>query len=641
MRYTKILPISDRKIHWLAGCLILLTGVFSFGISMSGLGLYGIHWANILESLPVPSGYFLEGSIQYLLIGLFGKASILYHLTNLVLWTLCGYLFFLTQTRAGIRSMRALAGAILFLVFPAFIQPGAAFELTPVLAGLCLAFLAIEFYFNALSKARITIWKLAIGAGLGLLAVFSSPVVAILSAIIALVVIIGLVFFRKKLKPTALIIGTAHFLIPLVILILKIHPGQPGLSFVSIGLKQFLNSLILSWRQIIAMPESGEKTALYLVILLLAAVLLVYGLTRIKISDKNEVNAENTLANRDLILILGLILAGLLYFFLNAWIRVSIDSRDTLEAVQVTAGIIAALLVSSMVELLFMEKYQAAILALIIVLSAGTRYQVTGQYVKETGRVTGFIQQLAIRSDSFEPGTRLVVEQLPFDHTTRLSLQALIRAEYDLSAQPELFALIPADDNGFREFMQNDSEQSVNLRIDKEEIRISKDTILGVWQPAGRCIEFIDRTTDRKSLPQGLALAANHSNPTLIRTDKQLSGSNMRGLNFDPVNEWCTTVQYAYRLAQNAQWDLIDQAYNAAQKKNLNSKYYMDYVPLLSAYIQEEKYQDAVKLSQSLNTDSDAQKSLCKQWTQILLDNTLSKEVVTEAQKAQSMAGCE
>ncbi len=641
MAQTKIHPISDRQSHMLALGLIFLTVLFSFGLSVSTLGLYGDQWAVILESLPVGSGITLERVIQQILITMYGKMVILYHLTNLFLWTLAGYLFFRTQTRAGIHIDRALAGSLLFVVFPAFLYPASAFELSPALAGLCLIFASTNLFIDALSKTKITIWKLISGMVCAILAILSSPVVTVMGACLALMIILYWIIWHKKQKKLVYVLALSWLVVSLLLLFLNSAPETPGLSVATESLKQWISSFLLSWRQIIATPDSGGKTALYLAILMMAVVLLWYSLLKIKISGRKSAGIEGMSICNTLLTVFVIGGTGLVFFLLSSLFITKPDSRYGIETTQAAAGILAALLVTETIELLFMEKYHTFILAVLIVFSAGTRYQMIDRYGVETTKVNDFIRQLYIRVDDFKTGTRLVVEQLPFDYTSRKSLQALISDQYLPKANPEALSVIPADDEGFREFMENTSASSTTLRIDEEEIFISKDSILAVWQPVGRCVEFIDDSAEKEELPQGLSLAADYSNPSLILAEDGTSTSGIEESNTSVTDTWCNYLQHANRLAQNAQWDEVEIIYKYASDNNIVSQNQKDYATLLTSLIHQGKIDDALSLFQNLNTNPDIQNYLCKKWTKTLTDSTIAKEVVEEARKAQSTLECE
>ncbi len=641
MKQTKLLPISERQSDFLSACLLFLTVLFSFGLSVSSLGLYGNQWAYVLGALPVTSGFLLERLFQHTLITIFGKTVILYHFANLVFWTLAGYLFYRIQALAGIRKDRALSGALLFLVFPAFLNPASAFELSPVLAGLCLIFASIELFLNALGKSRVITWKLISGAICAVLAIMSSPIIAVLGVSISLMFIIYWLFWQTKKAPLVYVISFSTLVISLLALFQTFNPVKPGLSLAAKSVKLWLSGFLLSWRQIIATPANGAETALYAAILGLAVIFLVYSLVKIKISNNNDASIKN-LAIRDfLMLIFGISLTGLIFYLLTSLFQLNSETRSGIETTQVVAGMLAALLVTSTIELLFMEKYHIFILALIIVMSAGTRYQVTGRYSEETTKLNDFLQQLSIRSDGFMPGTRLVVEQLPFDYTTRISLQALIREQYSLAVNSEILSVIPADDVGYREFMENGSEQKMVLHVDEEAIPISKNSILAVWQPVGKCVEFVSDSVEMDKLPQGLALTAEYSNPSLILTEEKWNHTKINDIADKAANTWCAYQQFANRLAQNAQWKEVELVYKDAQERNLFSKAYLEYGALLNALIHEGKINDAVMLFQNLNRNPDIQNSLCRQWTKTISDSTINKEVIEEARKAQNTLGCD
>ncbi len=102
---------------------------------------------------------------------------------------------------------------------------------------------------------------------------------------------------------------------------------------------------------------------------------------------------------------------------------------------------------------------------MLIVLSAGARYQTTHRYVLETKKVENFISQLHVRGDSIRDGTSIVTEQLPFDFTNTGS----VGSAYTKKLQSTSNGIVNSDNTGR---FEGGTRVSVQLDIDITGIRI-------------------------------------------------------------------------------------------------------------------------------------------------------------------------
>lgn len=631
----------EIKFSWLSAGLIMLMAILTFGISVGNLGFYGDQWDLLLRPSQQPGGFILGVFFQKLLITVLGTNATLYHLLNVMLICLDAFWFLRVLHRLGFGLRLALASALLFMVFPGFGQPGAAFQLSTNLIGLWFVLLSADIYLSGLQKTAVDDRRTLIrGAGFACLALLTTPEVVVFEGLFLFILFLRMSLPLKKANSLVLSAGIAHGIIPLITLFATNPDVQlPDRALLSQVLKSWMGSFVLSWRQIFALPVGGGQIAVYLLILAAGAVFLVSVMTGTGNTDRTTAQKDHIFST---IWLLGTgFFVGIGFFLILNLFKRSIGADFPLDHGMVVIGTAAAIAVTAMVEILFLERYQAVVLAALIVLAAGTRYQITREFVNETERVDDFLAQLWVRGDRVKPGTDLLVEQLPFDFTSRNSLEAVINAHLEYKADDDLVRVIPADDSRVREFLSDSSQRTTKVRIDNNDVEISKDKMLGLWIPPGACVEVIDADTNVDKIPEGLSLAGSFSNPEFMEIANLSDVKQLNRFRTTIKNDWCYFFQLASRLDFQSEWDAVNQIYITAEEAQLASDRVEEFFPLLTSLIHLDRMTDAVELSKKLNKDPDKQNSICKKWTQILSDNSMSEEVVQQAATAQQLAGCE
>ncbi len=626
---------------WFSAGLICLAVIVSFGISISRLGLYGDQWRMVLYPSSAAEGSASGQQIQSLLIILFGTQAIYYHLSNLALFILDGILLYKILNRLGIAGRYSLGSALLFLVSPAFSQPAAAFELSTILIGLLFSFLSLDCYISSLQKGRSGLIQLAIGIIFACLAFASSIYIVAFEGMIVFAILILVKYYQKNFKVWILLGLAGHFLCSIAILGKGFSSDiRHDPSLLLISTKNWIDGFILSWRQIIAMPQGGRQVGIYLLILGAAVYVIVFFL---QFMENNEIRVDldnSKISKKDIEILLGSAFMGMAYLLVLHAFQIPIEMKYPLDNGMVIVGLLAAVFVVFMIKILFIKEYQMVILAMLIVLSAGARYQTTQQYVLETKKVENFISQLHVRGDSIRDGTSIVTEQLPFDFTTRGALEALIQKSFSLPQTASSIQIIPADLKEVREYLSNLDIDITGIRIDGNTYQISKDKILVVWMPGKACVQVLEPTLDYENLPQGLALSKDLSNPSLIDVTNMSDVKQLDEFRTTINDDWCFAYQLANRQIRSSQWDAVIQTYDRAKEQLLHSERYQEYVPLLSAFLLKQNYTEAGDLSKLLINEPASKDSICRQWTNILTSETLEEEVAQKARTTQISVGC-
>ncbi|HEX7555032.1 MAG TPA: hypothetical protein VF338_00300, partial [Leptolinea sp.] len=521
---------------------------------------------------------------------------------------------------------------------PGFGQPGAAFELTVLLIGLVFSLLSIDFYHVSQEMvARTDIRYFIPGLVFSFLALITSPVIAVFEGLAILGLFIYFWFIRNKQTLWMLFFGAGHLFFSLIVLTIFTHfPGKISLASFTTSLKTWIDVYLICWRKIIAMPSGGGIVAIYLLVIVLAAGSLFFVFHKLHGNNKSD----ETISSRDLWILIGTTLSGIMLFIILGIFQIPTGTEYPNDIELIVIGIPAAIFMATLVKILFLDDYQLVILAVLIALSGGARFQTTQRFVDETYQVENLISQLQVRGDSIQPGTSLIVEQLPFDYTSRVSLEALIRNRMKLPQSGETVQVIPAENKGIREFLSSSDVDSMSLRIDDFDYVVDKNKMLVIWQPKNECLFFLEAEMTYSELPEGLGLGGKYSNPNLIIINDMSDVKQLNQFRTTIKPEWCFDFQLANRQVQNGQWESAINSYEQITDKNSQKERLTFLKPLLVSYLHSDRFIEATKISEELSGDLENKKIVCQQWTTYLSEKIISKEVLTEAKKAQSSAGC-
>jgi hypothetical protein len=305
-------------------------------------------------------------------------------------------------------------------------------------------------------------------------------------------------------------------------------------------------------------------------------------------------------------------------------------------------GLFVAVFIVSLIRIFFQTEYQFLLLAFIIGLSGGARYQVTERFVVENNRIENFLSQIQVRGDSLKAGTSLLVEQLPFELTSREAVEALVRDRMQTSQEEQYsIHLIPAENPEVREFLSNIDENSLELRVGTENVLVEKNSLVALWIPEGKCLQVLEPGGVYKELPQGLTLAAQYSNPNKIIVKNMSDVLQLDKFRTTIETDTCLETQLIQRFAAISEWDNVIDTYSkvpAASEKDFD--FYL-IKPVLVAMMEKGNLDNALKITKEFSHDPELNKSICGIWSEIISLNTSNKEVVGLARQASEETGCQ
>lgn len=636
----KIYFVDVTDSDWMAYAAIFVTILLTFGLFISRLGLYGSQWQRVLS----PGGggigqYQISGWITFGLISLIGKNVFIYHVLNVFLLFILGIMVYKFLVGAGMGRVYSLAVTLLYLVYPGFSQASSAFDFTIILVGLIAALGSLGFYThtntsNGLRKT-IDFWC---GVLLSLFSMLMSPVSAFFMGITAFIYFAGFskgIFSRKSssiLIGFALLIGS--FAIPMVYLY-----GKAGISarIITQSIKSLAGVYLLSWRKIIAFPTGGLQILFYFIGLALAIAILAFVLKKITNKESNHPEKEH---EHLYIAIISLAAGLVLILFLGIFSQ-TIGTEYPEDLNLAVVGLFGSVFVVSLIRELFENKYQVFLFATLIGLSAGARYQSTERFAVENKRMQDFLSQLQVRADSIQPGTSLLVEQLPFEFTSRESVQALINNRMGMvGSSAESIQIVPSENPEVREFLANSDQESTRLRIDNYEIHINKQNLAAIWIPERGCLQVLEPGGVYGEIPYGLALASRYSDPGEFVVKNMSDVLQLDKFRTTIEVDRCFKTQLIQRYSAAEQWDDVISTFTELQKTSGPDIDFSIVKPVLIAMIEKGRLEEIAALTHEFGSSPEQNKSICQIMAETMTRNSDNQEVAKTVKKAMEESGC-
>jgi len=624
------------KNSFLSKATILLAVIFSFGFYVSQLGLYGSHWNWVIYPDDISPMYGLSRWITIGLIQLIGANVIFYHLLNFALLFVTAFLVDLCLKQFRIDPSFSLAVSLLFIVFPAFTQIGGAFSLTILLLGMIFTLFSILFY-QRFFQQKHWIWF------------FCGGIFSLVSAVISTetAVFVGLtsfVIFLCNAKNDSIskikTIGMGFFqFISVLILTGFLAIEKNDLTFQSLisSLKIIIDTMFLSWRKIISYPSNVSSALIYVLVIGLAIIVLFLLL---KTCERKR-NASFLEDERYLIIALLSFSCGAIYIVLLRFFSIPVSIDYPFNAPSIVIGIFASLFILSLIRFIFIKEYQLFLMALLIGLSGGTRLQTMDRLIRENNRVMSFLGQMQVRGDTISEKTAVLVEQLPFEYTSRESIEALIRRYMGNNEAAQTFHIIPSDDTVVREFLGDSDKKTVEIDIKHTKFLLDKDNIVAIWWKPNDCLKVLDRSGQYDELPEGLNLALKYSKPELIRVKYMSDVLQLNRYRTTIEPNLCFSTQLIQRFAENSQWkDILSEYSNSKDEFSKNFDFNV-VKAVLMAMIEEEKFDEAVHLTLENSQNQDQKSSLCVIWKNAISLKSTNMEVITKAKLAKQQVGCQ
>jgi hypothetical protein len=620
--------------------LIAASLIIPFGIQINHLGLYGDDWSIALSKELVSNTSFLERLIQKILINLAGVHPEIYHLATLCLLFILGFILQKVLIQVGMDRVSAITSVVLFELYPGFLQPISGLELIGILVGLIFVVISVHYYLKWQNQTDPGIRFLVFGIIFSFFGMIISPYSAALISFTFLLIIIKKFNTNKRIE--IYILGIL-LLLSGILFFIRFSYENMSLSsnLILRSIRVWLDSFVISWRQILSIPSNGRETLIYFLMMILAAFFLFRIYSTIGKEEDNKLEKQDNQNNLvDFTITVCCILAGFGYILLLtiAGFKLEINYPNDLGLIAI--GALASIVVVIVVKLVFLPKYQLAILIVLIVLAGGAKYTIINRYADENSRVEDMLAQLSVRGDFVQQGTVLISEQLPFDFTSQKSIDALLNYQFGVKQENRAITYLSADHPELREFLRNSSINTTELRIDDYPIIIEKNNMLGFWDKPGGCVLLLDKRSEKANLPQELKYLSSISKPELFIVTNLSDVKQLDRFRNKIENPWCFYYQLASRQVAEGNWQAVLDTYTEAEKQGFTPQSLSDYLPLLNASLSEKLFQSSIEISQEFVSQPEQKDIICNYWNQYESDSKYLKEVISEVEKGKNVLGC-
>jgi len=395
-------------------------------------------------------------------------------------------------------------------------------------------------------------------------------------------------------------------------------------------------STILAWGKTFAyLNMAGLKQTVimvYLIIVIASAVVTILFLLYLKSREKSNENSESTSRVRSALSLVALGFYSLLIAGWPIWATdLFIELRFPWDRFTLVMMVGTSILIIGVLELIIKPQIPKIIfIGMIAGLAAGSQFHLAMQYRQEWSQEKAFFQQLIWRVPGIEPGTLLLISDLPFSFVTDNSLTAPINWIYaqnhNSKKMPYLLYDLAARVGNQLPNLEQGTAVHENYRVPTFDGSTSQALVLSYIPP--RCLKVIDPIADLKlpNKPEWIKAAMHLSRPELIITQTS-SPATLPAILFgpEPSPDWCYYYEKAELAAQKGDWTQVTKLADKAFKIDypLTRENAHELVPFIKGYAHLEDWEDAIRLSMEGSQLSDKmQFLLCDVWYAI--DQTTS-----------------
>jgi hypothetical protein len=641
----------------------------AYGPMIPWLGFYWDDWPYLwLYHLQGPAGFpaFVASDrpfsawIFMLETALFGETPLGYHLLALGLRWLSAVLFWwvlcLVWPR---RELLALWAALLFAIYPGFLQQPVALIYNHHLSVLCLFLFSLGAMLLAVRKPGWAVLMTLLGI-VGALGMFSIEYFVGLEMLrpVLLWLVLGELSLdrRQRLRKTLLhwlpyLAVLALFLIwrvwifkfpsyqPLLLDQLHSNPLLLAAQLIWRIISDIFIVTISAWTNLAQLPAGAFSTAVYvslvLASLLLAGIFLIFFKPPAERWDENS--QQPSRSNRQALKV------GLLALFFAGWPVwvTTLPVRPVFSYDRLTMAFIPGVSLVLAVFLAALERWpkiQMLLILGLVSLSVGFHFQNANTFRREWEQLRTFFWQLTWRMPGLKPGTIVFTENLPFTYYSDNSLTAPLNWTYapDLQGSQLPYVFYFGDSRlGTRL-----SSLTPGLPVEQPYRSLffqgsSSNLIAVYYQPPG-CVYVLDGKymAGYPSLPESLSKAQSLSNLGQIEALIQPPAHPPHPLAAAKPNEtWCYTFEKASLAWQVGDWQQIANLWDQAQNNSDHPNDLAEYLPFVEAFARLKLWKQAVQLTERIQAGPGYQRMICNTWSR--LDQEMSLDDAEQLQVGQ------
>ena len=219
-----------------------------------------------------------------------------------------------------------------------------------------------------------------------------------------------------------------------------------------------------------------------------------------------------------------------------------------------------------------------SLVAILVSLAIGHHFQVSNAYRRDWETQQRFFWQLAWRIPSLEPGTILLVNQLPVTYYTDNSLTAPLNWYWapDNHSQQMAYLLSYPEQRLGMSLAALDPDVPVKVNYLAAQFEGNTSQVVAIFYDPPACLRVLDPSVDfdNKMLPDEIQAAALLSSTRWISTDGPAAGERLPATLYgdEPAHAWCYYFTLAEIARQQDDWQQVaalgDQAFALSDYPN-------------------------------------------------------------------------
>jgi hypothetical protein len=660
------------KSKWFTPALLFFFTLISYGIYIPRLGLFGDDWIYLYS-------YHVAGSAGYPAFVASDRpfSAWIYQLTSLLfaerVWMYHTFLFLLRWLSAALvwlilreiwpkQRRQTAAIAVIFSIYPAFLQQAISLEFILHFSILCAFLLSLYCMILAVKHPKQAGWLTIVGV---LLAGchFSIEYFVGLEAtrpVILYVLSTRKQINRQKRKLVWLIKRWLPYLAMLLafaiwrVFIFKFPSykphffsdllTQPGVALRELMARMWADAKIVfcsSWAQIFAWPvEKASRTFWLLMIVTLLVAFFAFAL--LKTGRKNKAPLRLSPDRWPFVAILS----GLFLFLICGWpfwiTKVPLELVFPWDRTILSFMLASSFWIVGLVDLFFRPKMQPLILAVLLTFTVAFHYFNARVYENEQKKIQQYFWQLSWRIPELKPGTLLLTQDLPLNRESDNDLGGTLNWMFAPERKSNQIQYLMYD------FTSRDRsiipviapDQPVNHGIRSLQYESTTSEILSVYWNGSDCVWLL---LADEAQPTGIPMPLREftvlSDDDQIIPDPQTEREPPAVLGDEPTKGWCYFYQKAELARQSMNWEEVVRLAEEAEKQGYQANNGYEYLPFVEAYVQSGDYEKAFNVSKKVQNSADYTNAICDIWSKIeqeALDLTTDSFV----QKIQSEFNC-
>lgn len=664
-----------RIVKFRVPLFLLLVCILAYGLLIPTLGYYWDDWPYAwINHMFGPAGYpeFVALDRPYSawifmgLTWLYGEQPLSYHLNSLVLYWLCSTLFWwLIRVLWPDQPREALWAALIFAVYPGFLgHPNAIIynHHYTAMALYLLSFIGTLKAVKSSQEGRIFsktwLWHLPAMLAM-LLSQFS--IEYYLGWEVVRPLLIWFALQKQRLEPKQRLVqvvvhGFPYWLGTLGFFIWRVFIFEfPTYQPIDVGaqtlfsktwfrtiLSQIVDVVLLVWRRALPRLSSGtysqEFWFFYLGLTALAILMTYLFLYYFRPSKKRHAESPQGSSSRPIqgfwlpaliIALPGIFFAGLPFWLTELIVRIEgpFFSRFTLAFIPWVALLMTALFhLMSFVRVRLIQVLRLALIASMVGGSIGWHVWNANLYRNDWLEVQRYFNQMVRRIPDLEPGTTLLINDMPFLNLySDNSLTAILNWTYapDTTSKDMDYMVYYLSVRLGLGLIALERGLPIEQPYRSLNFSSTTDKVLVVYKKPPGCLRVLDNIHPERipeSFPEEMLAALPISNLSLIKTESDVQANPPEGL-FEPVQQpnWCLYFEEAELAGQRGDWNRVvelgDQAFSLRDQSNDETELFI----FLEGYLQAGDLESALEVSEYLRIRAQWQsdQAICRLWQRV------------------------